>query len=81
MKKIDFEFESQFGVYRDALYLPDDHTFSNKDIDAMKTERLNKWIYVVENPPVQEHKTVEIDGIMYEKVEIDGQIVLKPIGV
>jgi hypothetical protein len=53
MIKIDFEFESQFGNYRDALYLPEDHTFTEEQIDAMKQERFDNWIAVVTSPPVE----------------------------
>ena len=81
MIKIDFEFETKYGVYRDALYLPDDHTYTQDEITAMELERVNHWIYEVENPPEPEPEIVVIDGVEYEKVEIDGQIVLKPVGV
>jgi hypothetical protein len=81
MIKIDFEFDTKHGKYRDALYLPEDHTNTEEQIVAMQTERLNNWLYLVENPPAPEPETVEIDGIDYEKVDIDGQIVLKPISV
>jgi hypothetical protein len=81
MIKIDFEFETQYGVYRDALYLPDDHTFTEPQITAMKQDRLDNWLFVVENPPAPEPDIVVIDGVQYEKIQIDGQIVLKPIGI
>ena len=29
MIKIDFEFDTPYGVFRDALHLPDDHTFTD----------------------------------------------------
>jgi hypothetical protein len=51
MIKIDFEFETQYGVFRDALYLPEDHTFTDEQIAAMKQERLDNWLFIVENPP------------------------------
>ena len=51
MIKIDFEFETQYGVFRDALYLLEDHTFTDEQIAAMKQERLDNWLFVVENPP------------------------------
>lgn len=77
--KIDFEYQTKHGKFRDALHfygeVPDEAT-----IEAMKQERLNNWIYAIENPPPAP-ETVEIDGVTYEKVEIDGQIVLKPVGV
>lgn len=78
--KIDFEYETKYGVYRDALYLPDDHTYTQEEITAMELERVNAWIYEIENPPSPEPEIVVIDGVEYEKVEIDGQIVLKPVG-
>lgn len=53
MIKIDFEFESNFGVYRDALYLPEDHTYTDDEINAMKQERFDNWIAVVTAPPVE----------------------------
>lgn len=77
--KIDFEFETSYGIFRDALYLPDDHELSEDQITAMKVERLNNWIYFVENPPLSESEYVELNGVTYEKIEIDGQIVLKPV--
>lgn len=49
--KIDFEFETRYGKFRDALYLPDDVVFSDDEIAAMKQERLNNWLTVVELPP------------------------------
>lgn len=75
--KIDFEFTTQYGVFRDALYLDDDHQLTTAEIDALKQERLDNWLAFVETPPVLE--TVVIDGITYEKIELDGQIVLRPI--
>jgi hypothetical protein len=79
--RIDFEFDTKYGVYRDALYLPDDHTFTEVELAAMKEERLNNWIYVIENPPAPEPEIVVIDGVQYEKIQIGGQIVLKPVVV
>jgi hypothetical protein len=77
--KIDFEFDTKHGVFRDALYLPDNHTHTEAEIEAMKKQRLDNWIAVVEAPPAPEPEPIEIDGVQYEKVEIDGQTVLKPI--
>jgi hypothetical protein len=79
--KIDFEFESNYGVYRDAIYLDDNHSLTEQDIEAMKLERFNNWVYAVENPPPSATEYIEIDGVQYEKVEIDGQVILKPVGV
>jgi hypothetical protein len=79
MEKIIFEYTTKHGVYRDALHLPADHAFTNQEIESMKMERLNNWLAIVEAPPPPPSNTVEIDGVTYEKVEVDGQNLLKPI--
>jgi hypothetical protein len=77
--KIDFEFTTPYGVFRDALYLDDDHQLTEAEINALKQERLDAWLYAVENPPEPELEIVEIDGVQYEKVNVDGQTLLKPL--
>lgn len=59
MAKIDFEFTTPYGVFRDALYLPHDHSYTDEQIAAMKQERLDNWLFVVENPP--EAEMIEAD--------------------
>jgi hypothetical protein len=81
MIKIDFEFTTQYGVFRDALYLEDDHQLTANEIDTLKQERLNSWLSIIENPPEPAPETVEIDGIIYEKVNVNGETLLKPLVV
>jgi len=52
--KIDFEFETAHGIFRDALHLPDNHTLTDDEIQAMKQQRVDNWIAVVTAPPVEE---------------------------
>lgn len=54
MIKIDFEFDTPHGVFRDALHLPDDHAFTDAEIQAMKEQRRDNWIAIVTAPPVEE---------------------------
>jgi hypothetical protein len=50
MVKIDFEFDSQFGVFRDALHLQDDHGLSDEEIQALQQQRFDNWIAIVTAP-------------------------------
>jgi hypothetical protein len=50
MVKIDFSFPSQYGTFSDALHLPDDNTFTDAEIEAMKQQRLDNWLAVVNAP-------------------------------
>lgn len=79
MIKIDFEFETPHGKFADALHLLDDHTFTDAEIQAMKEQRRDNWIYIVENPLPPPSQYIEIDGVEYEKTEVDGQIILTPV--
>jgi len=48
--KIDFQFETKYGIFRDAIYLPDDHTYTEDQILEMKFQRKDNWISVIESP-------------------------------
>ena len=67
--KIDFEFDTPYGKFRDALHLPDNHGLSDAEIEAMKEQRRDNWIAVVTAPSVEEPEPefVEIDGVKYIK--------------
>jgi hypothetical protein len=54
--KIDFSFDTQYGKFCDALHLPDDHTFTEVEIDAMKQQRLDNWIAVITAPPPEDEE-------------------------
>jgi hypothetical protein len=72
MIKIDFEFDSSYGVFRDALHLPDDHGLSDEQIEAMKQQRLNNWIAVITAPPP--NYVLDADGNMV--LDADGNPVI-----
>ena len=57
--KIDFEFDTPHGMFRDALHLPADHTFTDDEIQAMKQQRVDNWIAVVTAPPAEEEVASE----------------------
>jgi hypothetical protein len=59
MIKIDFEFESKYGVFRDAIHLPEDHGMTEEQIAAMKQQRFDNWIAVIETPVATEEQTQE----------------------
>ena len=66
--KIDFEFRHPVhGKFRDALNLSDNHGFTDAEIEAMKQQRFDNWVAVVEAPPVEEPEPeyIEIDGVKY----------------
>jgi hypothetical protein len=76
--QIVFEVETAHGKFCDALYFEDNAVPDEATIEALKQERVNNWIAVVTAPPAPQY--VEIDGVQYEKIQLEGQTVLKPIG-
>jgi hypothetical protein len=50
--KIDFEVQTKYGVFRDAIHTPVELT--QEQIEAIKTERVNNWIAVIEAPQPEE---------------------------
>ena len=59
MVKIDFQFDTPHGKFSDALHLPDNHGFSEAQIQAMKEQRRDNWIAIVTAPPVEETPPVQ----------------------
>jgi len=45
---IDFEISRDGVVYRDALSLPDDHTFTDQEIENMKEAKYAAWVAFIE---------------------------------
>ena len=72
--KIDFEFQTPHGLFRDALHLADDHGLTDEQIKDMKAERRDAWVAVVTAPAVEEPEQdyIEIDGVRYAKVSDNG---------
>lgn len=52
MIKIDFEKTDGVYVYRDALWLPENHTYTDAEIEVMKQQRFDNWIAVITAPVV-----------------------------
>lgn len=74
--KIDFEFTTKYGVFRDALHLPDDHGLNDQQLEDMKQERLNNWLSILDAPAQEEvspapppSPTINIAGEAYNLLE------------
>jgi hypothetical protein len=49
--KIDFEFETPYGKFADALWFSDDEpTPSDIEIEILKQQRLNDWLAIFTEP-------------------------------
>jgi hypothetical protein len=57
--QIRFTFKTRHGPFSDALYLDEDHTFTEAEIEAMKQERLNNWLAIIESPPTDKIQAAE----------------------
>lgn len=69
MVQIIFDFVTEYGEFRDALYLPDDHTFTDDEIQAMKQARLDNWIAIVTAPPVDAPlEPVGVDPVLQKEI-------------
>lgn len=48
-----FSFDHQFGTYNDALVMSEAeyNALTSDEIEAIKTQRFNKWVDMIANPP------------------------------
>lgn len=56
MNSINFSFETEFGLFSDAIVLSDEEmaAITQAEIDAMKQTRLDNWLALVNSPAVEE---------------------------
>lgn len=52
--KIDFEFNTPYGKFADALYFADDSIPDEATLETLKQERLNNWVNAIQNPAPSE---------------------------
>jgi len=67
---IVFEFNTPYGLFRDALHLAEDHNLTDAEIEAMKQERVDNWIAIVSSPPdettVEDASSPSVESIVEE---------------
>ena len=56
--QIRFSFETNYGLFSDALNLDEGHSFTDDEIEAMKQERLTNWISALENQQTEETEAI-----------------------
>lgn len=45
---IEFEFDTQYGTYKDAIHVTDDIVMTETEIEDLKQQRLNSWLSMIE---------------------------------
>ena len=50
--RINFEYETAYGKFADAIWFPDDEPMTPAEIESEKQRRLANWLAVVEAPPL-----------------------------
>ena len=48
--QIKFSIKTEYSTYTDALNLPDDVTYTDQEIEAMKQDRFNNWLAIFNTP-------------------------------
>lgn len=46
---IRFSYETEYGLYSDALNIPDDVVLTEEEIELLKQQRRDNWIYHIQN--------------------------------
>lgn len=51
--QIRFSYETKYGIFSDALNLPDDHGFTEQELIAMQEQRRDNWIQYIDSTQVE----------------------------
>jgi hypothetical protein len=54
--QIRFSFQTKYGLFSDALNLPDDHQYDEYELEEMKKERRDKWILHKDNTQIDSNQ-------------------------
>lgn len=57
--QIRFSFHTKYGLFSDALNLPDDHQYNEYELEEMKVERRDKWISHIDNTQIDNNTIQE----------------------
>lgn len=61
MIKIEIDYMTQFGRFRDALYLPNDHSFNEAEIETMKEQRRDNWVALIQKSMEESAEELPVD--------------------
>lgn len=69
MNSINFSFETDFGLFSDAIVLSDEEfaLLTEADIDTIKQTRLDNWLAAVNPPVVEEIVSEEVPADVVEE--------------
>lgn len=51
--QIRFSYDTKYGTFNDALNLPDDHGFTEQELEAMKEARRDRWVAYIDSTQVE----------------------------
>jgi len=52
--QIKFTYETKYGIFSDALNLPEDHGFTPAELIAMQEQRRDAWVAHIDSTQVSE---------------------------
>lgn len=68
--EIRFSYETKYGMFSDALILPDDNTFTESEITSMKEQRRDNWVAYIDSTQV-DNTTEEVSESTVEETPQD----------
>lgn len=59
---VKFQVDTKYGPYVSSLCLPDNHNFSDSDLEAFKMTQVENYINSIENPIDQSNNPIDENG-------------------
>lgn len=63
--QIRFSYDTKYGLFSDALNLPEDHNLTDDEIELLKIQRKNNWIEFIDNTQL-ENQNIDISQTITE---------------
>jgi len=65
--QIIFEYDHNGAIFRGALNLPDDHTYTDDELEAMKQAHISDWLTAITDPLPPKYVLDEHGEVLYDE--------------
>ena len=65
--QIIFEYDHNGIIFRGALNLPDEHTYTDDELEAMKQAHISDWLTAITDPSPPKYVLDEHGEVLYDQ--------------
>lgn len=77
--QIRFSFDTKYGKFSDALNLPDDHAYTEEELNLMKEQRRDNWVAYIDSTQIETISETPTETTSDTPTEVSSETPIEPI--